>query len=264
MADRREQPDLSYFGVQASWGISKHPGGKRATDELVEMCHIGPGSHVLVVGCGVGATPCHLAQKHGCRVMGVDLSRKMVEWANKRVQGSKLQDRVECRVADAQALPFDDATFDAVICESVNAFIPDQPKALREYVRVTRPGGHIGFNEGAWVEPPPQALLDFVRVAMNDPTFLTPDGWHHLLASAQLADVTMRVYRMTMLRQWLDEFGELDGRDLMERLRAAWNLMVMVFRDAPSRRYVRSMMPSGLVVRSLFKCLGYVICAGRK
>ncbi|MBN1810561.1 MAG: methyltransferase domain-containing protein [Anaerolineae bacterium] len=259
-----QKPDLSYFGMQSSWGVTKHPGGKRATDELVEMCHIGPGSYVLVVGCGVGATPCHLAQKHGCRVMGVDLSAKMVEWASKRVQGSKLQDHVECRVADAQALPFDDATFDAVIGESVNAFIPDRPKAAGEYVRVTKLGGYVGFNECAWVETPPQELLEYVRFAMDNPAFLPPDGWRDLLTGAQLADVTMQVRRMSMMRQRLDELGELDGRDLAERLRAAWRLTVMAFKDPQSRQYIKSMVPSGVVIKNLFKCLGYVMCAGKK
>lgn len=259
-----QKQDLSYFGMQSSWGVTKHPGGKRATDELVAMCHIEPGSDVLVVGCGVGATPCYLAQKYDCRVMGVDLSAKMVEWSNKRVQGSKLQDKVACRVADAQALPFDEATFDAVLIESVNAFVPDKPKAMSEYVRVTKPGGYVGFNECAWVETPPQELLDYVRAAMNDPLFLIPDGWRDLLAGTQLTDVTMQVHHMDMLRQRLDEFGELDGRDLMERLRAAGKLMTMAFKDPQSRRYIKSMVPSGVVIKTLFKCLGYVTCAGKK
>lgn len=257
-------PDLSYFGMQSSWGVTKHPGGKRATDELAAMCHIGPESSVLVVGCGVGATPCHLAQKYGCRVMAVDISEKMVEWANKRVQGGKLQERIECRVADAQALPFDDATFDAVISESVNAFIPDKPKAMREYARVTKPGGYVGFNECTWVETPPQELLDYVRLAMNDPLFLTPDGWRDLLADAQLADVTMQVHRVNALRQRLDEIAELDRHDWVERMRATWKLTVMVFRDPQSRQYIKKMAPSRAVISNLFKCLGYVVCAGRK
>jgi len=259
-----QKPDLSYFGMQSSWGITKHPGGKRATDELVEMCRIGPGSYVLIVGCGVGATPSHLAQKHGCRVMGIDLSAKMVEWANKRIQGSNLQGKVECRVADAQAIPFDDATFDAVISESVNAFIADKPKAMREYLRVTKPGGYVGFNECAWVETPPQELLDYIRFAMGDPVFLQPDDWRDLLAGTPLADITLQTHRMNMWRQRLDEFGELDGRDLRERLRAAWNLTVMVFKDPQSRQYIKAMVPSGVVIKNLFKCLGYVVGTGKK
>jgi hypothetical protein len=74
----------------------------------------------------------------------------------------------------------------------------------------------------------------------------------------------MRIHRMTMLRQRLDEFGELDGRDLMERLRAAWKLTSMAFKDRQSRQYIKSMVPSGTVIKNLFKCLGYVICAGKK
>jgi len=260
-------PDLTpgmYFEMQASWGISKHPGGRRATDELARLCHIGPESHVLVVGCGVGATPCHLARKHGCRVTAIDLSAKMVGWTTKRVGGNRLRDRIECGVADAQALPFANASFDAVIGESVNAFIPDRPKALAEYVRVTRPGGHVGFNECAWLETPPQALSDYLRRAMNDPAFLAPEAWRDLLVGAPLADVTLRVHRMSLLRQRLDEFGQLDGRDLLERLRAAWRLTVTVLRDPQSRRYVRSVVPSRAVARSFFRCLGYVLGAGRR
>jgi SAM-dependent methyltransferase len=167
-------------------------------------------------------------------------------------------------VADAQALPFDDATFDAVIGESVNAFIPDRPKAVREYMRVTKPGGYVGFNECAWLETPPQELLDYARLAMNDPTFLTPDGWRDLLAGAQLADVTMQVHRVNALRQRLDEIAELDRRDWVERTRAIWRLTVMTITDPQARQYIKNMVPSGAVIKNLFKCLGYVVCAGKK
>jgi SAM-dependent methyltransferase len=250
--------------MQSSWGVTKHPGGKRATDELAAMCHIGPDSYVLVVGCGMGATPCHLAKKVGCRVMGIDLSAKMVEWTTRRARGERLQDKVECRVADAQALPFDDTTFDAVICESVNAFVPDKPKAASEYVRVTRAGGTIGFNECGWFETPPQELLDYVRHAMDNPIFLPPDGWRDLLIGAQLTDVVMRTYRITALRQWIDEVSQMGMRDIAERMKATWRLLVMTITDPRGRQYVKGMVPSAVVIKNLFKCLGYVVCAGRK
>ena len=41
------------------------------------MCHISSNSYVLDVGCGVGATPCYIAHKVGCRVVGVDILEKM-------------------------------------------------------------------------------------------------------------------------------------------------------------------------------------------
>ena len=82
--DPDTQSEYTYFGMQSSWGVTKHFGGLRATDELATLCHVGADKSVLVVGCGIGLTPCHLAKNYGCRVVGVDLSEKMIEWSRKR------------------------------------------------------------------------------------------------------------------------------------------------------------------------------------
>lgn len=55
--DEKVQTEYSYFGIQSSWGVTKHFGGLRATDELAGLCQIGQGKSVLVVGCGIGLTP---------------------------------------------------------------------------------------------------------------------------------------------------------------------------------------------------------------
>ena len=51
-----------YFEFIAKLGMTKHYGSMEATRELAELCHIGSGQLVLDVGCGVGATPVHLAK----------------------------------------------------------------------------------------------------------------------------------------------------------------------------------------------------------
>jgi len=66
----------SVFDFQAEVGLTKHLGGVGATEELIELCHIGEGKHVLDVGCGVGVTPCFIAKRYGCRVVGVDISER--------------------------------------------------------------------------------------------------------------------------------------------------------------------------------------------
>ena len=72
------------FKYAARVGITKHVGGLESTEKLVKLCHIGSGSRVLDVGCGVGATPCYIAQVHGCRVVGVDISAAMIERSKQR------------------------------------------------------------------------------------------------------------------------------------------------------------------------------------
>lgn len=165
-----------YFEFQSFIGITNHMGGPKATRELAELCHIGEGKRVLEVGCGVGVTPCYLAREYGCRVVGVDISEKMVDRSRKRAKRGGMEDRIEFRVADAQDLPFEDATFDAVIGESVTAFVEDKQRAVSEYVRVTKPRGYVGLNECIWVKAPPPGLAKYMSRAM-DAEFPPHDGW---------------------------------------------------------------------------------------
>ena len=61
--------------------MTKHLGNVEATEKLVELCNITSGSYVLDVGCGSGITAAYLAEKHGCRVMGVDILPRMIDRA---------------------------------------------------------------------------------------------------------------------------------------------------------------------------------------
>ena len=262
--ETKTQSDYSYFGIQSSWGVTKHFGGLRATDELARLCKIGQGKSVLVVGCGIGLTPCHLAENYGCQVVSVDLSEKMIEWSRKRAERKGLADRIELRLADAQELPFEDGRFDVVIIESVNAFVPDKPRAFAEYARVTRAGGYVGMNEGTWIKfPPPTELLRFIERSMQA-DFQLAEAWQALLSGAGLEVSAARVYPIKMLRQRLDENAGLDGSDWMDRLRAIGSFISDYVSDAEMRKYAKSIMPSRTVIRDLFAYLGYGNYAGKK
>jgi cyclopropane fatty-acyl-phospholipid synthase-like methyltransferase len=132
-----QRESTQFFDFAAEVGLTKHLGGVEATEQLAELCHIEPGKYVLDVGCGAGATPAYLARRHGCRVMGVDISQRMIGRAQETARREGVAGQTEFRVADAQDLPFDDDTFDTVITESVAAFPEDKQRAASEYVRVT-------------------------------------------------------------------------------------------------------------------------------
>jgi len=191
-------PEISYFGLQAYVGTTKHMGGLETTKELVELCHVGRPSTgsgrrdtvVLDVGCGVGATACHLAKTHGCRVVGVDASEAMVARATERARDEGVTDRVEFRVADVCNLPFEAAQFDAVLVESVLTFVADKQQAIRECARVTRSGGYVGLNEQYWIETPPAHVLERVRHTFDiQPGIPMLEGWTGFLANAGLVDI---------------------------------------------------------------------------
>jgi len=96
-----------------------------------------PELRVLELACGTGIVTRHL---RGYRLLATDLNPPMIERA-----AAKLPD-VEFRQADAMHLPFDDASFDAVVCQFGAMFFPDKVAAFREAHRVLAPGGMFIFS----------------------------------------------------------------------------------------------------------------------
>jgi SAM-dependent methyltransferase len=260
----RADHESAYFELQATWGVTKHLGGTAATDALVALCHIDSRAQVLDVGCGAGITPRYLAQTVGCRVVGLDISARMIGWAQRRVRRARIDDRVTLGVADAQRLPFADATFDAVICESVTAFVPDKPRAVAEYARVTRPGGYVGLAEGVWLAPPPPELAAYLARVMDGVDFQRPDIWRGFLAGAGLIDLVAQCHPISARRQWRGEIGRL-GRDAVEDYLRAWKTFAgLLIASAAFRRYLRDLWPSSRSIFRMFDYAGYGIFAGRK
>ena len=145
--NRNDQPGIKYLDMQAYVGITKHNGGFAATNELLSLCHIEEAREVLNVGCGIGVGSAYIAKKYNCHVVGVDISEKMIEWSRQRAREERVEDKVEFRVANVLELPFEADRFDVVSCESVLAFVEDKPRAIRECVRMARPGRYVGLNE---------------------------------------------------------------------------------------------------------------------
>ncbi len=190
-----------FFDFAAKVGLTKHIGGIEATEMLIELCQISKDKYILDVGCGAGITPVYLAENIGCRVIGVDLSEGMVRRSNERVKKNRLTHMITCQKADAQDLPFEDHSFDAVITESVTAFPEDKQKAVNEYVRVTKPGGFIGLNESTWLKvPPPPELVAWASQDLGaNVQPLTSVEWAGLLETSGLKNMAiMQVFPLVV------------------------------------------------------------------
>lgn len=107
------------------------------------------GERILDVGVGPGFLTYDLAPIVGERglVAGVDSSEVMVELAKRRCEG---RGPCELRLGDATALPFADASFDAVTSCQVYEYVPDIERALAEVRRVLRPGGRVFILDTDW------------------------------------------------------------------------------------------------------------------
>lgn len=146
-----ERLKREYYDLVGGWDLPiVRMGGLSATAKLLEMCGVDENREVLEVGCGVGYTACEIARKYRTRVVGIDISEKMIAKAKKRAQSLGLENIVEFRMEDVAKLPFDDAMFDVVLMESLLNILGEPEvitKALGEIYRVTKPGGRVGANE---------------------------------------------------------------------------------------------------------------------
>jgi SAM-dependent methyltransferase len=109
---------------------------------LCEAVDLRAGERVLDVACGNGNAALAAARRF-CQVTGVDYVPALLERARQRAQAEGLE--VTFEEADAEDLPFPDASFDVVLSTCGAMFAPDQERTAAELLRVCRPGGRIGM-----------------------------------------------------------------------------------------------------------------------
>jgi ubiquinone/menaquinone biosynthesis C-methylase UbiE len=117
----------------ANWQV-----GESALDRV----DVGPGTRLLDIACGSGALSIPAARR-GAQVVGVDFSPAMIARLEARAYAEGLTGQLTGRVMDGHHLDVVDDTFDVAGSQFGVMLFPDQPQALREMVRVTRPGGQV-------------------------------------------------------------------------------------------------------------------------
>lgn len=193
---------------------------------------------VLEVAAGTGVVTRTLdTALPGARIVATDFNQPMVNYARAHHPRA---DRIGWQQADALALPFDDDSFDAVVCQFGAMFFPDKRRGYSEARRVLRPGGVYLFN--VWDRIDDNEFADVVTSALatvfpsDPPRFLarTPHGYH---------DATQ------IERELRDAgFAQVQGDTLQAISKAACALDVAVAycQGTPLRNEIEARDPAGL------------------
>jgi SAM-dependent methyltransferase len=126
------QGDFAKIGISA----------QIVAEELCESVDVLPGRRVLDVACGAGNGAIAAARRNADAV-GMDYVPALLDRGRERAAAEGYD--IEFVEGDAQALPFEDASFDYVLSTFGAMFAPDQEKTAQELLRVCRPGGRIGM-----------------------------------------------------------------------------------------------------------------------
>jgi arsenite methyltransferase len=172
-------------------GDSFHPGGAALTERLGQLLQLTPTSRVLDAASGKGTSALLIAQRFGCSVLGADFSAQNVARATADVDRLGLAGRVEFRIGDAEHLPVDDASMDAVICECAFCTFPDKAQAAREFARVLKPGGRLGLSDVTRMPGPAGELDDLMAWIACLADARPAAAYAELFSAAGFADVTI-------------------------------------------------------------------------
>ena len=114
---------------------------------VVSRLDVAPDDTVLDVATGTAAVAIELVRRTGCRVVGLDQSREMLETGHRRVAAAGLADRIELVEGTAERLPFDEGAFDGLTFTYLLRYVADPAATMRELARVVKPGGTIAMLE---------------------------------------------------------------------------------------------------------------------
>ncbi|MDO5597598.1 MAG: class I SAM-dependent methyltransferase [Acidaminococcus sp.] len=179
MDTRKQESDYGFLGRLGRTRV--RPGGRRATEWLLDHVPFTAETRVLEVACGTGATSMDMARRYGCRIEAVDLDADALAVAAARARAAGLENLITFRQANALALPFADQSFDVLINEGMLTVLPPAGKVqcVQEYLRVLKPGGFL--------------LTQDIRRKHQDGQgadhLLTAEGWQQLMEEQGLQDI---------------------------------------------------------------------------
>jgi len=172
---REEWTEEATVAAWRKWQAKLSTFTRGATEVLLEAAHLRPGMRVLDLASGVGDPSLFVAEAVGPsgHVVATDLGPGMIGLAEELARARGLRN-IEFRVANVEALPFPDESFDVVTCRFGVMFFPDQLKAFRECLRVLKHGGRVAFavwgkREQPFLGTTVGVLAKYVDVPPPDP-----------------------------------------------------------------------------------------------
>jgi len=212
MSDEQKAKVQAQFGAASEGYASSavHAQGESLA-LLVELVQPQPDWVALDVATGAGHTAFAFAP-HVARVIATDLTAEMLA-KTAELAAKRGLTNVETRPADAEALPFDDASFDLVTCRIAMHHFPNPRQALSEFARVLKPGGVVGFTDNITVPDKQAAGYYNAYEKLRDPSH----NWVYPLVrlQAMFEDAGLKVEATRELSK------ELEFHDWADRMKVS-------------------------------------------
>jgi len=164
------------------------PGGVDLYRQIAMLTELGPGDEVLGVACGKGVSLGYFVDEFGVTASGVEHDPHMVEQAEEWARRQGIADRLQFQTGRPDALPYRDSIFDVSLGEIAIARQCDPAAAVRELVRVTKPGGFVVLVQLVWKAPVDAERQEVLSEYLGARPMMVVE-WKRLLREAGVEDV---------------------------------------------------------------------------
>ena len=169
--------------VQEILGESFHPGGPDLSARLIHSLNLPVDARVVDVACGIGTTSLMMARQFCLEPVGIDFSQANVDKALESA-GTTPVVLAEFFQGAAENLPLEDESCDALVCECAVSTFTDQPKVLKEFYRVLKPGGVVGISDMVVAGELPEDIAKSIAPWTCMAQARTPIGYQQLFLDA--------------------------------------------------------------------------------
>ena len=214
----------SQFGVASdAYAVSEIHARGESLKLLVELVNPQPGWQVLDVATGAGHTALAVAPRVA-HVVATDLTQAMLT-KTAELAAQRGLTNIETKIADAEALPFDDGSFDLVTCRLAFHHFPQPRQAAHELARVLKPGGVMGFTDNFTVDDPAAVAYYNAYEKLRDPSHHWVPPLTELQAMFEQAGLRVEaVHKLTKefeFHDWADRqhVSPADKERLLEMMR---------------------------------------------
>ncbi|MFI6449383.1 SAM-dependent methyltransferase [Kitasatospora sp. NPDC050543] len=180
-----------HMGVYADARETVDLASRRTVERLAAKVAdaLGPGSTMLDMGAGYGGAARRLAEQYGCHVMALNISEVQNRRHRELNSERGLDDLIEVVTGSFHDVPAPDGTFDVVWSQDALCHSGDRPTALREAIRVLKPGGHLVFTDLLAADDTPDDLLRPLTERLRITALATPGFYSEQLRALHLTHV---------------------------------------------------------------------------
>ncbi|MDR2545199.1 MAG: class I SAM-dependent methyltransferase [Methanobrevibacter sp.] len=202
---------------------NRPPGGIKTILHFINYSNIKNNSKILEIGTSTGFTAIEIAKRIDCEIVAIDINKDSLKIAEDRAKKYDVHDKIKFSQENAMNLSFEDEEFNFVFSGNILSYIPEREKALKEYMRVLKPGGVLFAVPMYYKKIPSDVFFEKICNALKmEITVDTENYWNNFFNVKSLDKFLAEKYEFDYIKNkeiqnFVDEIFEYHNNEIKKK-----------------------------------------------